>query len=129
MSLITPASDFYKERPEVQVGRIPSSDQLTQFELNTLKQQYRKLKYYSDTADSELAQKEEEKVFINLSLVELFRNLSVVIISIINELLAINDKTTFADLVYIFVREDRLVYLGLLIMMIAFAIYIVRITE
>ena len=62
-------------------------------------------------------------------MVELFRNMSVVIINIINELLAMNDHTTLSDLVYIFVRDDRLVYLGLLIMMIAFAIYIVRITE
>jgi len=129
MSMITPAIDFYKERPEVQVSRVPAADHLTEFELNTLKQQYSKLKYFSDTANDELGKKEEEKVFINLSLVEILRNMSVVIISIINELLAINNKTTLNDLVYIFIREDRLVYLGILILLTAVAIYIINVTD
>ena len=81
----------------------------------------RKLHYFTETTNEEQAQKQEQELFINLSLVSVFRKLSSTIISILNELLMINRQTSFGEIIYIFVKQDRLVYLGILMIMIALA--------
>jgi hypothetical protein len=129
MSYITPASDFIQERPEVESSRILSPQQLTQYELETLKEEHRRLHYFSDKTNEELMQTQEEELFFNLSLVNLFRNLSLTMIAIINELLEITQETQLNDIILIFVKKDRLIYIGLLLIMIAFALYVVDITS
>ena len=89
MSYPTPATDFILERPEVQSSRILSPQQLTQYEIDSMREEQRRLNYFSDQTNEELLQTQEQELFVNLSLVNLFRNLSMTIISIINELLEI----------------------------------------
>ena len=129
MSYITPASDFIDERPEVQSSRILSPRQLTQFEMDSMRDELRQLHYYSDKTNEELKQTEEQELFINLSLVSLFKNLSVTIISIINELLEITEETQLDDIILIFVKYDRLIYIGFIFIIIALSIYIIDVTS
>jgi hypothetical protein len=129
MSLTTPTNDFAIVRPEVQNSRVLSPQQLTQFEVQSMQDEQRRLSYYSDKTNEELNQVQEQELFINLSLVKLFQNLSATIIAIINEILEVNQDTTFEDFILIFVKGNRLVYLGILLIMIALAIYIVDITR
>ncbi len=129
MSLATPTNEFTTVRPEVQNSRVLSPQQLTQFEIQSMQDEQRRLTYYSDKTNEELIQVQEQELFINLSIVRLFQNLSATIIAIINEILEVNYDTTFEDFVLIFVKGNRLVYLGMLLIMIAVAIYIVDITR
>ena len=128
MSYPTPASDFIRERPEVQSSRILSPQQLTQYEIDSMREEQRRLHYYSDKTNEELMQTQEQELFFNLSLVSLFRNLSLTIILIINELLEITEETRLNDIILIFVKNDRMIYIGFLFIIIALSIYIVDIT-
>lgn len=129
MSTVTPSNDFVQIRPEVQTSRILSQPELNEYEVKAMEDQQRRLKYFTDTTNEELQQKYEQDVFINLSLVNLFSKLSMTIISIINELLEIDKDTQFNDFVLIFVKDDRLIYLGMLFIMISLAIYLIDITS
>lgn len=129
MSLTTPTNEFTTIRPEVQNSRVLSPQQLTQFEIQALQDEQRRLTFYTDKTNEEINQVIEQELFINLSVVKLFQNLSATIIAIINEILEVNQDTTFEDFILIFVKGNRLVYLGMLLIMIALAIYIVDITQ
>lgn len=128
-SFPTPTTQFIDERPEAQPSRILSPEQLTQYEVDAMREEQRRLTYYSDKTNEELYETQDQELFINLSLVSLFRNLSTTIIAIINELLEINENTQFNDIVLIFVKRDRLIYLGMLAIIIALSIYVIQITQ
>jgi hypothetical protein len=128
MSFPTATTEFTDERPEVQSSRVLSKQQLTQYEIDSMKEEHRRLSYYSDKTNEELITAQDQELFINLSIVSLFQNLSKTIISIINELLEINQDTRLNDIILIFVKGDRLIYLGILLVMIAIAIFIIEIT-
>src|SRR5437870_1190512 len=103
-SFATPTTEFTDERPEVQSARILSPSQLTQYEIDAMREEQRRLNYFTDKTNEEMRQAQEQELFINLSLVTLFRNLSATLIAIINELLEINQNTRFNDIVLIFVK-------------------------
>ena len=128
MSLITPASDFIDERPETQLGRILSPSQLTQFEIDSIREEQRRLNYFTDKSNEEIKQGVEHKVFLNLSVVELFQRFATIMIAIMDELIKIDSQTTMSDFVLIFIKEDRLIYVGLLFIMIAISIYFLDLT-
>jgi hypothetical protein len=129
MSYVTPSNDFVEVRPEIQTSRILSQPQVTEHEIKSMEEQQRRLNYFTDTTNQELAQQQEHEVFINLSLVNLLSKMSSTIIVIINELLSITKDTQFNDILLIFVKEDRLVYIGMLFVMISLAIYLIDITS
>lgn len=128
MSTVTPSNDFVKVQPEVQSSRVLSQPELNEFEIKSMEEQQRRLKYFTDTTNEEQQQQQEKEVFINLSLVTIFSKLSTTIITIINELLEINNETRFSDIIYIFVKDDRLIYLGILFVIISIAIFLIDIT-
>ena len=129
MSTVTPSNQFVDVRPEIQNSRILSQPQATEFEVRSMEEQQRRLKYFTDTTNEELINQQENELFINLSLVTIFRRLSTTIISIINELLDMDRDTQLSDFVFIFVKEDRLVYIGLLFVMISLSVYLIDITS
>jgi hypothetical protein len=128
MSTVTPSNDFVQMQPEVQSSRVLSQPQLNEQEVKSMEDQQRRLKYFTDTTNEELQQKQEDELFINLSLVNLFSKMSSTIIAIINELLLLTKDSQFKDIVYIFIKNDRLVYIGILMVIISLAIYLIGIT-
>lgn len=129
MSYVIGGNDFVTNIPEVQNSRTMSQPQLTEYELKSIQSQREKLKYFTDTTNDEVVKQHEHELFTNLSLSSIFTKFSTVIISIINQLLAIDKNTSASDIVYIFIRDDRLIYIGLLLMIIALCIYLVDITQ
>lgn len=129
MSTVTPNNDFVQIRPEVQNSRILSQPQLTEFEVKSMEEQQRRLNYFSDKTNEELLEKQEQELFINLSLVNLFNKLSSTIISIINELVEVNKETEFNDIIYIFIRDDRLIYIGILLIIISIGLYLIDVAS
>jgi hypothetical protein len=128
MSTVTPSNDFVQIRPEVQSSRLLSQPQLNEYEIKSMEEQQRRLKYFTDTTNEEQQKTQEQQLFYNLSLANILSKLSSTIISIINELLAINQETQFNDVIYIFVKEDRLIYLGILFIIISIAMYLIDVT-
>ena len=128
MSSVTPSNDFVKIQPEVQNSRGLEQIPLTDFELKSIGEQQRRLQYYTDQSNEESRQQQEGEVIINLSVVQILQKLSTTILNIINELLSIRKNAQLSDLVYIFIKEDRLIYVGILLMIIALGVYLIDIT-
>jgi len=99
--------------------------QRSQVELNAQENENKLLKYYSDEADYENQKQQHDSRFINLSLVEIARNISNTIITVINELLDSKTEKTPENLIKIFFSGDRMIYLGLTILIVAVGLYFV----
>jgi hypothetical protein len=122
MSLSTPTTQL-TETPHLPLPN------LTQFEIEALRKEQEKLKFYTDKTQEEQNQVQEQAIFLNLSLIKLFQNLSRVIIDIINELIAVTPETQFNDILMIFIKDDRLVYEGILLVMIAIGLFLIDVTS
>lgn len=124
MSTVTPSISFLEISPEVENSRT-----VNDFEQKAKEDQQRRLKFYTDTTNKELQEKQEKEIFINLSIVQLFQKMSSTIINIINEILDIKTDTTFNDIIYIFIKEDRLIYIGMLCIIITLSLYLIDVTS
>ena len=80
------------------------------------------LKYYSDVATSETP--EENDSFINLSLVEIGQNISRTFADCLTEFLLIKEFDINA-VINILTKEDRLIYIGIIILFVALCIFLV----
>ena len=87
-----------------------------------------KLTYYSDIGNKEQTEDEEEKLFVNLSLKELLQGISETIIAIINDLVSGNVRDV-ESLVLVIFKKNRMVFLGLILVFIAFCVYLIDITS
>lgn len=85
------------------------------------------LAYYTQRSTNAQTQDEISKLFINLSIKQILEGISRTFVEIIDELLSgkINGPI---ELVVSLFQADRMVYVGTLFVIIAFAIYIVDIT-
>jgi len=86
------------------------------------------LNYYTETANLSQENKEKDILFLNLSITKIFQHISNTIIGVINDLVS-NKSHTPRTLIRIFFKEDRLIYTGLTLLIIAFAVYIVDLTQ
>ena len=87
------------------------------------------LKHLSSRQEQEQEQDVEHELFINLSLREIMSNMSATIIVIINELLDPRIKKSTSNLIVIFFQDDRMIYLGLFVALVAIGIYLIDITK
>ena len=81
------------------------------------------LTYYRDQANQSQESDERSKLFINLSISEILRRISQTFIDIIDELVTGKVYNVTSLLTALF-RGDRMIYVGILLVMIGFAIYI-----
>ena len=96
------------------------------FESRVLATEGEKLKYYSEKSNRLEDLKEDEKLFINLSLKNILINISSTVINIINELVENGIKTPH-EVLKVVSKGDRLIYIGIIILFITFGVYIVDI--
>ena len=83
-----------------------------------------KLTYYTEKAKEETDKTQEENLFINLSISQIMKNIARTFIDIMNDLVREGPR----DLIRILGREDRMIYVGIIILFITFCIYLVDIT-
>lgn len=98
---------------------------MSNFEKNAIDKENQTLKYYTSKSNIEQTTDAENKQIFNMSLSSIAANISVTIISIINELLDPNRQ----GIVQIFFKEDRMVYIGLTILLVSLGLYIIDITS
>jgi beta-glucosidase/6-phospho-beta-glucosidase/beta-galactosidase len=123
MSYNSPASDFINIQPEVQNSRLADPSKLTHYEEETSQIQNKKLKFYTNAHNTETEQTSDQ-TFVNLSLVQLFQNMASTIIDIMNDLL--KNTLSLNEILHVFIQGDRLIYIGVLMLIISFCIYIVE---
>jgi len=99
------------------------------FEQQALKHESANLKYYTSKANEEQEQERENKYITNLSLTEIASNISLTFILIINELLDSNITKDTNSVINIFFKDNRMLYIGLTVLLVAFGIYIIDITS
>jgi len=87
----------------------------------------KQLTYFTEKSQTELNKEESHKLFFNLSIKQILENISAVFVAIVNELVSGQDNS-FKDYIMIFFKDNRMIYIGLLIIIVAFFIYIVDIT-
>ncbi len=78
-----------------------------------------RLKYYTIDANKEQDKNAEDNLLMNLSISDVLINLSVTFNKVLNELLEWN-----TPIVDIFLSEDRLMYCGILLVIVSFALWI-----
>lgn len=112
----TPSNQFVTRTPEVQMER-----QMSDYQIKTALAEQKKLKYYTDQANTERYIEGEKEVFINLSLVEIAQNFVRSMIGILNDLTDMKD-ISLRQIISILTRDDRLIYLGILFILIGLSL-------
>ena len=80
----------------------------------------------SEENEREIRMKEDKKIY-NLSLKEIFKNLMNYMVEMINEITKFIETPNkdYNNLITILTREDRLIYLGLVIIIISMVLYFI----
>ena len=90
-----------------------------------LAEQYNELYSKQFTTNMENEKIVENKKIFNLSLNDLFKNTSVTFSSLLNDLVIYynQDHKTLNEFILIFTKQQRLIYLGIIIILFAFSLY------
>lgn len=96
-----------------------------------LAEQYNELYSKQFTANMENEKIVENKKIFNLSLNDLFKNTSVTLSDLLNDLVIYynQDNKTLNELILIFTKKQRLIYLGLLIVLLSFSLWLIDISK
>jgi hypothetical protein len=86
-----------------------------------------KLTYYSEKTNTAAAEEKTENLFIQLSLRQIMINISNTFIGIMNDILTPSSEGR--DYLAIISKDDRLIYVGLIVVFLAFCLYLVDITS
>lgn len=104
----------------------------TDYEKLKLAEQYNKLYLNSMSESEKLASIEENKKVYNMSFKDLAQNASKVYIQIINELtnyLTYNDERNLNQLGNILSKGENMIYIGLLVILISFSLWLIDVTS
>ncbi len=94
---------------------------MSDFEKVMLAKQYDKLYRNSLEENKNLIKQEEDKRIYNLSIKDIVYNLSTTITQIINDFIILSKtQNTFNDYMNIFVKDNRIIYIGILLIILSF---------
>jgi hypothetical protein len=94
---------------------------MSDFEKVMLAKQYDKLYRNSIEENKNLIEKEEDKRIYNLSMKDIVYNLSTTITQIINDIIILSKSSySFNDYINIFVKDNRIIYIGILFIILSF---------
>ena len=106
-----------------------STEEAQTFQRKVLTAEKEKLSYYTEKTNKEVSQEKTENLFMNLSLRQILLNLSNAFINILNDLLEPGASKSPKDILNILTKEDRMIYLGLVLLFFAFSMYLIDITS
>ena len=101
----------------------------TNFTQQSRQNEEKMLKYYTDKANYEATQQQENQQIINLSLVEIAAKISQTAIAVINELVDPEKPKDLNGLITILFKEDRMVYIGITVILLSLGVYLIDITS
>ena len=96
-----------------------------------LAEQYNELYSKQFTTNNENEKIVENKKIFNLSLKDLFKNTSVTLSDLLNDLVIYynQEHKTLNEFILIFTKQQRLIYLGLLLILFAFSLWLIDISR
>ena len=108
-----------------------SSISLNDYEKYKLSEQYNTLFSNSKLENEKNIEEKINNRFYNLSLKQILQNLSKTLIKIINELSIFFEKKNkdYQELIIIFTKEDRMIYVGILFIILSLSIYFIQISS
>jgi len=98
------------------------------YEQRVLKGEGEQLRYYAEKSNYNQKEHTEGLLLINMSLKQILMKWSQTFVDILTDL-ATGHVTGVRSLIDTLVREDRMIYVGLTLVMIAFSMYLVDITR
>ena len=110
----------------------PKDQAIAQQYSDPLIKEQQKLNYYTIKENKENSKKEAKQTIENMTIIEIFQNISTTFNKIIGEILNMeNDNMTVTvyNILNIFFKEDRALYIGLVILLTALGIFIIDITS
>ncbi len=103
------------------------------YEKQKIAEQYNKLYIQSNEENNERNKLKVNKRIYNLSLKELVNNASLVYMNVLNDLIIFftnpSEKKDWNKFAHIFVNSENMIYIGLLIIVIAFCLWIIDVTQ
>ena len=105
---------------------------LNDYEKYKLNEEYNKLYTNSKIETTKLKEEKENNRFYNLSLKNVFDNLITTIVIILNELtiyIKDKDQKSNSELLEIFVKNDRLIYVGIFLIIISLMLFFIKISS
>ena len=96
-----------------------------------LAEQYNELYSKQFTTNNENEKIVENKKIFNLSLKDLFKNTSVTLSDLLNDLVIYynQEHKTLNEFILIFTKQQRLIYLGLILILFAFSLWLIDISR
>ena len=116
----------------INFGIASNSKEVAENFSDPLIKEQQKLKYYTTKDNKELANKEAKKTIENMDITEIFKNISLTFNAIIGEILNMDNDgvpMTVYNVLSIFFKEDRALYIGLVILLTCVGIFIIDITS
>lgn len=103
----------------------------TDYEKEKINQQYNDLYFNSFNDTLNLEKQKQKKIIYNLSISEITSNLSKVLFDILNELSLLhkNNNTNFRNYIEVFIKDDRMIYTGILFILLALAIFFIFVSS
>ena len=103
----------------------------TDYEKEKINQQYNDLYFNSFNDTLNLEKQKKNKIIYNLSISEITSNLSKVLFEILNELSLIhkNNNSNFRNYIEVFIKDDRMIYTGILFILLALAIFFIFVSS
>lgn len=98
------------------------------YEQHVLKGEQKQLKYYAERSNQQQEQHEQDQLLVNMSIKQILMNWSQTFVNILTDL-ATGQITGVRSLITTLFKEDRMIYVGLTMILIAFSMYIVDITS
>lgn len=101
---------------------------MTDFQKKAINDEEQKLKYYTIEANQENDLNRNRTMFLNLTVLEVLQKISQTVIDILNEIVN-SSVLTFKDLFLILTKDDRIIYLGLILVLLSIFVYLIDISH
>lgn len=103
----------------------------TDYEKEKINQQYNDLYFNSFNDTLNLEKQKKNKIIYNLSISEISSNLSKVLFEILNELSLLhkNNNVNYRNYIEVFIKDDRMIYTGILFILLALAIFFIFVSS
>ena len=102
----------------------------TEFEKDMINQQYDKLSFNSFNTSLDLEREKENKRIYNLSLLDIAKNTSKTVMEIMNDMSVLikNNDRNYNNYVEVVIKGDRMIYVGVMLIVLALAIFFISVS-
>lgn len=101
------------------------------YEKELINRQYNKLYFNSLNKSNEMEREKKEKIIYNLSLSQIFQNMSNIIVEVLNEysMLIKNNDKNYNKYVEVLIKGDRMIYVGIIFIILALIIFFIFVSS